>query len=60
MGNVESFSMGHQGVLQICSACTVVWTILLRPLLSKLERSLCFFGIFLEMFLWFVRAKNKL
>lgn len=29
-------------------------------LLSKLERSLCFFRIFLEMFLWFVRSKNKL
>lgn len=28
--------------------------------LSKLKRSLCFFRIFLEMFLWFVRSKNKL
>lgn len=50
-------SRGLRGLFSLYSSLDAVVKI---PLLSKLERSLCFFRIFLEMFLWFVRSKNKL
>lgn len=54
------FGIPSRGLLDLSSLYHRSDVVVKASLLSKLERSLCFFRIFLEMFLWFVRSKNKL
>lgn len=54
------FDRPSRGLRDLFSLYSSLDDVVKTSLLSKLERSLCFFRIFLEMFLWFFRSKNKL
>jgi len=54
------FGRPSRGSMDLFSLYSSLDDTVKTSLLSKLERSLCFFRIFVEMFLWFVRSKNKL